>query len=303
MKKISKLIKFITSPEYRFYLLARCGFFNSWSDEKFLKRKFKSVFGYELDLQNPRTFSEKLQWLKLHDRNPLYVTLVDKYAVKKWVADKIGKQYIIPTLGVWNSFDEIDFGKLPDQFVLKTTHNSGGVVICKDKATLDFKRAKAKLMHSLRHNYYYPGREWPYKEVLPRIIAEKYMIDSQTNGLRDYKFFCFNGQPRLCMVATDRFTESGLRTTYYDLDWNKMPFMRKYLNAPRPIACPVTYKEMLALAEKLAKNIPFVRFDFYEIDQKVYFGEMTFFPASGLERFTPSEWDKTLGDWIELTNK
>ena len=301
MKQLRKLYKLLTSSNYRFNILANYGFFNHWADEKYLKRKFKSVFGYELDLDNPQTFNEKLQWLKLHDRNPLYTTLVDKYAVKQWVADKIGSQYIIPTLGVWNSPNEIDFDKLPTQFALKCNHNSGlGMCICKDKSKLDIKQVKKELEKGLKQDYYLTNREWPYKNVPRKIIAEQFMVDDKTQELRDYKFMCFNGQAKCCFVCTDRFSQQGLKVTFYDNNWQLMPFERHYARCPTSLNRPFNYDKMLNLAGKLSQNIPFVRVDFYSVKGNIYFGELTFYPGAGLEKFNPFEWDKKIGDWLIL---
>lgn len=266
-------------------------------DETYLKMKYWAVFGKRLNLQNPRTFNEKLQWLKLHNRNPKYTKMVDKYEVKKYISKVLDKQYVIPTLGIWNTFDEIDFDTLPNQFVLKCTHDSGGLIVCKDKAKLDVKEAKEKITQSLQNNYYYSGREWPYKNVKPRIIAEQYMADD----LKDYKLFCFNGVPRMTLVCSERFTKDGLKEDFYDEAWNHLDVQRPaHGNAVFPIERPKQYELMKKLAAKLSEKMPFARIDFYEINEKVYFGEITFYPASGFEGFTPEEWDLKLGDWIKL---
>lgn len=267
-------------------------------DEWYIQLQYFYHFHRFANLKNPQTFNEKLQWLKLHDHNPLYTTLVDKYAVKKWVADKIGKEYIIPTLGVWNKAEDIDFDKLPNQFVLKVNHDSGGLVICRDKSKLDKQAAIAKLSGALKNNGYWYGREWPYKNVKPCILAEKYIEDAETKELWDYKLMCFNGKVRCSFVCTERFTENGLKVTFYDDDWNIMPFERHYPRRKTPMAKPLNYEEMVNLAEKLSKGIPFVRVDFYSVQGKTYFGELTFYPGSGLEEFVPSEWDKKIGDWL-----
>ena len=258
--------------------------------------------GYWMDFKNPKTFNEKLQWLKLYNRKPEYTTMVDKYAVKKYVADIIGDQYIIPTLGVWNSFEKIDFDNLPNQFVLKCTHDSGGLVICKDKSKFNWNATKEKIKTSLKTDFYKLGREWPYKNVPRRIIAEKYMEDSNDPDLKDYKFMCFNGKVQSTFVCSDRSTGKGLHVTFLDRNWVKLPFERHYPSSLDPISKPVCYDEMVYLAEKLSAGIPFVRVDFYEINKKVYFGELTFFPGCGTEKFTPSEWDLKLGQMINIDN-
>ena len=266
-------------------------------DSIYLKIKFKKLMGYPLNLKNPKTFNEKLQWLKLNDRKPVYTTMVDKYEAKKYVAGLIGEEYIIPTLGIWDHFYEIDFDKLPDQFVLKTTHDSGGVVICKDKSKLDIKKVREKLENSLKNNFYWIGRECPYKNVKPRIIAEQYMADD----LHDYKLFCFDGIPRMTLVCSERFTEGGLKEDFYDDVWNHLDVRRpKHGNVDFPIQRPKQYELMKTLAAKLSDKLPFARIDFYEINNKVYFGEITFYPTSGFEGFIPAEWDLELGKWITL---
>lgn len=269
----------------------------------YLKRKFKKRVGYPLNLDNPKTFNEKLQWLKLHDRNPLYTKMVDKYEAKKYVADIIGEEYIIPTLGVWEHFDDIDFDKLPNQFVLKCTHDSGSVAICTDKNTFDKKVAKKKLERGLRYNYYYAGGfEWPYKDVKPRIIAEKYMVDAERQGneLTDYKIMCFNGRVKSSFTCTGRGSSRGLHVTFYDQEWKKMPFARHYPAEQEPMPKPKNYEKMVQLAELLAAPLKFARIDFYEINGKIYFGEITFFPGNGTEEFSPEEWDYRIGEWLEL---
>lgn len=408
-------------------------------DPIYIKLLYRRRTGKTLNLKNPVTFNEKLQWLKLYNRKPEYSMMVDKYEVKKYVAKKIGEQYIIPTLGVWNHFDEIDFDMLPEQFVLKCTHDSGGLVIVKDKKKLDRDAARKKIEDSLSNDYYLRGREWPYKNVKPRIIAEKYMTDESEvelkdykvfnfNGeakfiqvdygrftnhkrnlysidweyinaaiqypsdqsvqinkpekldemlmlarklsasipyvrtdfysindkiyfgeitffaeagfgkftpeqfgveigswiklpsggvlikksnwilylrnkpdeLTDYKFMCFNGKVKCSFVCSERFSETGLKITFFDREWNALPFERHYPKSLKRIPKPLNYEKMIYLAERLSKDIPFVRVDFYEISGNIYFGELTFFPGNGLEIFNPEEWDKILGSWIEL---
>lgn len=269
--------------------------------EKYIARMFYQRIGYKLDLQNPKTFSEKLQWMKLYDHNPLYTTLVDKYEVKKYVANKIGNQYVIPTLDVWNRVEDIDFNKLPHQFVLKCTHDSGGLIICKDKTKFNVTKAKKTLHKSLSRNFYYMGFEWPYKNVKPRIIAEEYMEDSKTKELRDYKFFCFNGEVKALFIATERQKEGeDVKFDFFDVDFNHLPFKQGHENARVLPEKPLRFMEMKELAAILSKGIPQVRVDFYEVDGRVYFGEMTFFHHGGWTRFDPDEWDTIFGKWITL---
>ena len=271
------------------------------SDKLYLKIKFKDLMGKRLNLKNPRTFNEKMQWLKLYDRNPMYTALVDKYEVRSYIEEKMGKKYLIPLLGVYDKFDDIDFEKLPNQFVIKCTHDSGGVVVCKDKKMLNIDFAREKINYSLKTNYFYSCREWPYKNVKPRIIIEKYMKDSKSDELIDYKVMCFNGKPSIIFTCTERFTESGLKVTFFDINWNKLPFERHYPNSKKSIDKPKNLDKMLQFSKKLSTNIPFVRVDFYEINDELFFGELTFYPGSGFEEFTPSKWDYKLGDMLDIS--
>ncbi|MBE5861847.1 MAG: glycosyl transferase [Lachnospiraceae bacterium] len=296
-----KLIRYALDPSYRFIMNAGMGKYDSWSDEKYLQHMFKAKMHQKLDLSNPITYSEKLQWLKLYNRDPLYTTLVDKYEVKKYVSDKIGSQYIIPTLGVWDRFEDIDFDKLPNQFVLKCTHDSGGLVICKDKESLNIDEAKRKITKSLRTNYYLLGREWPYKNVKPRIIAEEFKEDAKTAELRDYKFFCFDGVVKALFIATDRQDKTtDTKFDFFDSNFNHLPFTNGHPNAKIIPEKPIHFDEMKELASILSEGMPHVRVDLYEINGEIYFGEMTFFHHGGMEPFVPAIWDKTFGDWIKL---
>lgn len=273
-------------------------------DKLYLSLLYKTRLGKKLDWQNPNTLNEKLQWLKLYDRRPEYTIYVDKYKVRDFIAKTIGKEYLIPLLGVWNNPDEIDFDKLPNQFVLKCNHDSGGLCICKDKSNFDIESAKEKLRRSLKKDYYIEGREWPYKNVPRKIIAEKYMVDeSEELSLRDYKFMCFDGKEKCSFVCSDRFTKEGLHVTFFDNDWKVLPFERHYPSRKEGLPKPKCYDEMVFFAEKLSKGIPFIRVDFYEINGRVYFGELTFYPGSGFEEFTPRSADEWLGGFIKLPEK
>lgn len=271
-------------------------------DEMYIQLYYFANFKKLCNLKNPTTYNEKLNWLKLHDRNPLYTTLVDKYAVKEYVAKIIGEGYIIPTLGVWEHFDEIDFDSLPSQFVLKCTHDSEGLVIVKEKSALDKSAAKDKIENCLRQNFYYIGREWPYKDVKPRIIAEKYMEDHVEGELRDYKFFCFNGEPKTMFVASDRASDH-VKFDYFDLDFNHLNIKQKYPHAEQPLRKPETFEKMIELARTLSKGFPHVRVDFYEVDGHLYFGELTLYHFSGFTPFEPNEWDNVFGDWLILPTR
>lgn len=273
-------------------------------DKQYLQLYYFIKFKKLLDLENPKTYNEKLQWLKLYDRNPEYTKLVDKYEVKAYVAEKIGEEYIIPTLGVWNSVEDIDFDALPDQFVLKCTHDSGGLVICRDKSKLNIEEAKRELNSSLKSNFYYIGREWPYKNVKPRILAESYMEDAATGELNDYKFYCFDGVAKVMLVATDRQKEGEeAKYDFYNMDFEHLGFRRGHPNSTKPVKKPETFEHMRMLAEKLSNGFPQLRVDFYEVNGKNYFGELTLFPGNGTTPFEPEEWDYTLGDWITLPEK
>ena len=269
--------------------------------EKSLKKIFLSRMGQELNLDNPKTFNEKLQWIKLYYHDPLYTELVDKLLVKDYISKMIGDKYVIRTLGVWSSFEDIDINKLPNQFVLKCTHDSGGIYICKNKSNIDIKKAKSILSNSLKRNYYYLGFEWPYKNVIPRIIAEEYKEDNITKDLRDYKFFCFNGKVKALFVATDRQNANEeVKFDFFDENYNHLPIKQGHENALIPPEKPSKFEEMKMLAEKLSINIPHVRIDFYEANNQVYFGEMTFFSYSGWTKFEPYEWDYKFGEWLIL---
>jgi hypothetical protein len=275
-------------------------------DEIMLQRWSAINLGSRLNLKNPSTFNEKINWLKLHDRNPLYTTLVDKYAVKKWVADKIGIQYVVPTIGVWKTFDEIEFDKLPNQFVLKCTHDSGGLAICQNKDFFDFAAARKTISDSLKRNYYYAAREWPYKNVPPRIIAEKYMEDQKSGGLPDYKFYTFNGTPKFLLLASNRHSkDKPLCFDYFDMQFNHLTLENYWHpnNVYAPPHKPENFEKMKSLCKILAKDIPHVRVDFYEVNGHVYFGEMTFFPQGGFLRLKPNSWEKEWGSLIKLPQK
>lgn len=281
-------------------MLTRLSFL--FPDKLYLKMLFRLRMGYKLNLDNPQTFSEKLQWLKLYNRKPEYTQMVDKYEAKKYVAGIIGGEYIIPTLGVWDSVDDINFDALPNQFVLKTTHGGGntGVVICRDKSTFDISAAKKKLKLSLKTDIYRLLCEWPYKNVQKRIIAERYISIPGNEDLPDYKFYCFNGEPKYCQVIADR--NSVMTIDFYDNDWTHQPFHGRkgfpFSKAKQPK--PIKFHEMWEFAAKLSAGIPFLRVDFYEVEGSVYFGELTFFPTSGIGGFNPKEWDYKLGSLIKL---
>lgn len=270
-------------------------------DKWYLFFRFKNRVGYWPHLNHPRTFNEKLQWLKLNDRHAEYTQMVDKIDAKKYVASIIGDKYIIPTLGVWNSVDEIEWDKLPNQFVIKVSSDSGGIVVCKDKQTLDIEKAKEKLTNGWGKNYYVHNKEYPYRDLTPRIIAEEYKEDESGYELRDYKIFCFNGEPKILFVASDR-QKAGEDTKFdfFDLNWNHLPFTNGHPNSKEFIAKPKNFEEMLEIAKKLSVGIPQVRIDLYNCNGQIYFGEITFFHWSGMTAFDPIEWDFKLGKMIKL---
>lgn len=306
MKKISRFRKIFcrifTQKNYVKIKLLKI-FARFFPDKTYLKQFFLLSMGYKLNLDAPQTYNEKLQWLKLYDRNPDYTKMVDKYEVKKYVANIIGEEYIIPTIGIFNSVDEIDYDALPSRFVLKCTHDSGGIVICKDKSTFDIKEAKTILSNGLKRNYYYINREWPYKNVKPRIIVEKYMED-ESGELRDYKIFCFDGEPKAMFIATDRFDKNEeTKFDFFDMDFNHLPFTNGHPNATKKIERPKGFETMKKLAEKVSQGLPHVRVDFYDINGNIYFGEITFFHWSGMKPFNPKEWDYKFGSWLKLPMK
>ncbi len=286
---------------FRYYIYAIIGktaFL--WPDEMYLKIVFRLRMGYRLNLKKPQTFSEKLQWLKIHNRRLEYTKMVDKVAAKDYVANIIGNEHIIPTIAVYDKVEDIDWSKLPNQFVLKCAHDSGGIVICKDKRTLDISSAKAKLSRGLKQSYYKVNREYPYKNVPKRIICEEYMVDESGYELKDYKFFCFNGEVKFLKVDFNRF--SGHHANYFDTKWNLLDFGELALmpDKNKKLDRPKELDEMIALAKKLSSGIPFLRVDFYDICGKIYFGELTFFPGSGMIHYSPDEWDYRIGEWLKL---
>ena len=274
-----------------------------YNDAEYLEKIFEYEMGYKLDINNPKTFNEKLQWLKLYNRNPEYTRMVDKYEAKRFVEERIGSGYTIPTLGIWDSFDEIDFDKLPDQFVLKCTHDSGSIIIVKDKKTFNKEETKKYFDRNLEKNFFWVYREWPYKNVKPRIIAEPYMEDDVTRELRDYKFFTFGGKAMAMFVASERGSKSETKFDFFDMDYIHLPFTNGHPNAAILPEKPQKFGIMIQLAEYLSRGIPHVRVDFYEANGKVYFGEFTFFHWSGIVPFKPSSWDQKFGSWLELSSK
>lgn len=281
--------------------LASVGIFRLIADKPYLRLVYWARMGKPLQIDRPKAFSEKTQWLKLYDRRSEYVRMVDKYESRQYIADSIGEEYVIPVIGVWDDFDSIDFRLLPDQFVLKTTHDSGGVIICRNKAGFDWKAARKKLTKHLRQNYYSLGREWPYKNVKPRIIAEEYLVDESETELKDYKIHVFNGTPRLIHVDYGRFEEH--KRNLYTTDWNYIDVsMTLPTDADVKVSRPEKLDLMLELSRILAKGIPYLRVDFYLVYQRIYLGELTLYSNSGYEVLQPEAYDLIIGDWLELPN-
>lgn len=302
-------IKFFANSDYRFSILSAKGFYNNVPDEEYLKKLYKVKVGRELNLENPQTFTEKLNWLKVYDHNPRYTMLADKYQVREWVAETIGEEYLVPLLGVFDSADEINFDLLPDKFALKCTHNSGeGMCLCRDKSQLDTDNVVRRLNIALKKNYYQAGREWAYKNIVPRIICEEMLecerVDELFNTIINYKFYCFDGEPRFLYVAidnTENGKKNGTKLNILDLNWEKTPFYRTD-HAPinDEIKKPADFDKMIDISRKLAAGFPFARVDLYYVNDKIYFSEMTFCPGAGIAPFFPQEWERKIGDWITL---
>lgn len=273
-------------------------------DKIYLKRLYKKFFKQNLNLKNPATFNEKLQWLKLYDRKDIYTTMVDKYEVKEYVKNIIGEKYIIPTIGVYDNFEEIEFDKLPNQFVIKCTHDSGSTIVCRNKEIFDTNKARIKINKALKQNYFHQLREWPYKDVKPKIIIEKYMELKENTKMIDYKFFCFNGEPKFIYVSQGLEEHQTAHISFFDMDFNREKFRRKdYKEFDEIPQKPVNFEKMKELAKILAKETNFVRVDFYEIAEEIYFSELTFFPCGGFLPFEPEKYDEILGKLLKLPEK
>ncbi len=309
---IRKGKKLISDPKHIFRVMNSHGLLRKMSDKSFLKLMWWVETGKSLNLKNPKGFNEKLQWLKLYDHRPEYTRYADKILVREFVKNTIGEEHLVPLIGTWNRAEEIDFDSLPNQFVLKCNHNSGGgMCICTDKAKLDIQTVRKKLNTSLRKNTYYDKREWPYKNIQPKILCEQFVVDhdpQNTSGtLIDYKFHCFNGEPKFLYIGTDDISEGvkgEAKLSFLDLDWKTPPF---YRSDHKPISInvekPECFDEMINIAKKLSKGIPFVRVDLYWVNGKILFSEMTFYPGGGNGYFSPKEWEYKLGDWITLPPK
>ncbi len=298
----SKLKTFLKNPAYFITSPAAKGYLNWVPDSIYIKILYKALTGEKCNLKHPVTYNEKLQWLKLHDRKPEYAQMVDKYEVRKYIAKTLGEEYLIPCYGVYDSFDQIDFDKLPDQFVLKCTHDSGSVIICTDKASFHKEVAKEQLSKAMKKNYYDTYREWPYKNVKARIIAEQFMVDESGDDLKDYKIMCFNGIAKIIETHENRFTEGKTHTqTFYDRDFNPLGIIQEGLEPVKEERKkPVQMDQLLALSETIAKDMYHARIDWYLVQGKIYFGEITFYDGSGFESFPNKEDDLFLGSLIQL---
>lgn len=284
-------------------LAARVARLHVVGDEAALRMLYRANLGKKLDLDDPRTFNEKLQWLKLHDRNPLYTTLVDKHRVKEWVAGRIGPEYVTPTYGAWERVEDIDLGALPERFVLKTNHDSGTVAICRDRASFDFEGAKRALSRSLRRNFYWVAREWPYRDVAPCVFAEQYLDPAEGGDLADYKLFRFTDGRKVTLVCEDRELGAGMSKTFFTDSWEALTISESGHPTNPGHPKPEHFAEMKALCDQLAEGLPFCRVDFYESSRGLLFGEMTLYPNAGFERFDPASVDAEWGEWIELSQR
>lgn len=270
------------------------------SDEAYLKIIYRCEMGRKLNLSHPTTYNEKLQWLKLYDHRPEYIIYSDKYAVREYYKQTLGDEYLVPLIAVYDKVDDIQWDELPNQFILKCTHASGTNIICQDKNKLDIEESKRQLNRWLKMNYYWHGREWPYKSIKPRIICEELLTNENEQELKDYKFMCFNGVPKCLFVCLNRYSSNGMNVDFYDMDWNPMPFIRHYPRSGCLIDKPQNFELMVEIAKILSKNLIFLRVDFYEANGHLYLGELTFYPGSGFAEFTPESYDALLGSWIEL---
>lgn len=295
-----KIKKYFKNPKLIVINLMNRGFFSFLPDKLYLMWKYRLYFGRKLNLNNPVTFNEKLQWLKLYDRNPLYTKLVDKYEVRKYIADTIGEEYLIPLIGIYDKVEDIDFEKLPNQFVIKCTHDSGSAIVCKNKSSFDWTENKKKIKKSLKRNYYYYGREWPYKNVKPRIIIEKYISDNNSD-LNDFKYFVFNGKVSYYVICSDR--KKDLKFTFFDKNNNFIDVKQDNCLNDKNVKKPKNHQKMMELARILSKDIPQLRVDFYEIGDYIFFGELTFFDSSGFGKFDPEEWDTKFGEMLKLPER
>lgn len=302
MSSISTAFRLLKDPVRMIPPLSDRGLLNWLPDSMYISLKYQGMTGKKLNLKEPKGFNEKLQYLKLNNRNPAYIEYVDKYRVRRYVSDVLGDSYLVPFYGKWDQAEDISFEKMPDTFVLKCNHDSGSIKVIKNKSQISLSEIKKYYTKRIKRSPYYYGREWPYKYVKPCIIAEAYLEDN-TGELRDYKFFCFDGEVRFFKVDFDRFNNH--RANYYDTQRRLLPISEMLVpnDIHADIVLPNEIEKMIELAEKLSKNIPFVRVDFYDVNGAIYFGEMTFFPGSGFDPFLPEEWEMKIGDMLTLPSK
>lgn len=301
----NKIRKALTHPrDLLVYCMNKLRIGQSLSDEKYLRLIYWIKFGKKLNLEHPTTFNEKLQWLKLHDHNPMYPRMVDKITAKDYVASIIGDEYIISTLKVYGSVEDIKLDELPNQFVLKTNHSGGnsGVVVCREKSAFDLDAVKRKLKISLESDMFSHSREWPYTQIKPQVFAEKYMSEGNQEGLNDYKFFCFNGEVKALFVGTERNT-GDVKFDFFDADFNHLDLVQTHPMSGHDIEKPLNFELMKQLAAKLSKGFPHVRVDLYNVQGKIFFGELTFYHHGGFYPFHPEKWDRVFGDWLQLPNQ
>ena len=302
---IRKLKTFMKNPvgAYKNFMAQLIMKMKFLDDKTYIKLQYLNEMNRLPNLKNPKRFSEKMNWVKLYGRKKEYNMMVDKYEVRKYVAEKIGEEYLIPLLGVWDSWDEIDFDALPDEFVIKCTHDSGSVIVCKDKSTFDFEKAKEKINRKLNQSLYDFAREWPYKDLKPRIIAEKFMKEADGSGLKDYKFFCFNGEPTYLYISENLHDHAIATIDFYDIELNNTPFKRTdFKTSNKKIVPPPNYDKMVEFARIFSKDIPHLRVDFYDINGEIYFGELTFFTSAGYLKLDPEEWDLKLGEMMDISD-
>ena len=300
---MNRIVKALKNPRLAADYLLSKKIFRLIPDKLYIKIKYLLCIGKKVDLNNPQALNEKLQWLKLYDRNPLYTNLVDKYQVREYIKNRIGEEYLIPLLGVYDRYDEIDFSRLPKEFVLKPNHSSGNIFICKDKSKIDHGKLKKEINKWLKRRYYWVHREWPYKNVKPRILCEKYMVDDESGDLKDYKIECFNGKATGTYICSQRDSTEGLAIDYYDMNWNFIPGGVGFRNSEILLPKPRNFEKMIEIAEELSKDIPYVRIDLYEANGQVYFGELTFFPGAGFVPYKPESFDYLLGSMLELPSR
>ncbi len=309
-KMKAKVNLYLSNPtrlmhRFKYRMLCNSAWGRSLPDDVFLKKLYRLHFGKELDLENPKTFNEKLQWLKLHDHNPEYPQIVDKVGFKEYVTEKFGAEYVVPVIGIWDDVDDIDFDALPDKFVMKCTHDSGSFLICTDKNNIDWLYWKKRMKKLLKRNYFWLNREWPYKELKPRIIIEPNLAEKPGQSIRNVKFFCFDGEPEFLLIGTNSSAgdDSSWDVDFFDMDFNHLPFQFEGTNAKELPHKPENWDKMIEMSRELSKGIPHVRVDFLETEGRIYLGELTFYTATGMGKFTPEEWDLKLGEFIKLPNK